>query len=87
MIALDRIGILADLDLAGEQADLADEMLRAGMMAAGEMDIDRRVERNARLAPAAISSACRFGVGGREFAAGIAGASDEAGADRVGLDC
>ncbi len=31
-----------------DQADVADVMLRAGMVAAGEMDVDRRVERDAR---------------------------------------
>src|SRR5688572_11505771 len=49
MIALDRIGILADLDLAGDQPDVADVVLRAGMMASGEMDVDRRLQCDARL--------------------------------------
>ena len=72
-------------DLAGQQPDLADEMLRAGMMAAGEMDVDRRVERDARLAPARDLLGVALGIGGGELAAGIAGAGDEAGANRVGL--
>ena len=55
-------------------------------MAAGEMDVDRRVERDARLAPARDLLGVALGVGGGELAAGIAGAGDEAGADRVGLD-
>ena len=55
-------------------------------MAAGEMDVDRRVERDARLAPARDLLGVALGVGGGELAAGIAGAGDEAGADGVGLD-
>ena len=86
VIALDRIGVLAVLHLAGQQADLADEMLRAGMMAAGQMDVDRCVERNARLAPARDLLGMALGVGGGELAAGIAGAGDETGADRIGFD-
>ena len=86
VIALDRVAVLGDLHLAGEQADLADIVLRAGVMAAGEMDVDRRVERDARLAPARDLLGVALGVGGGELAAGIAGAGDEAGADRVGLD-
>ena len=86
VIALDRVGLLVLLHLAGEQADLGDEMLRAGMMAAGQMDVDRRVERDARFAPARDLLGMALGVGGGEFAAGIAGAGDEAGADRIGLD-
>ena len=61
-------------------------MLRAGMMAAGEMDVDRRVERDPRLAPARDLLGVALGVGGGELAAGIAGAGDKARADRVGLD-
>ena len=60
-------------------------MLRAGMMAAGEMDVDRRVERDARLAPARDVLGVALGVGGCELAAGVAGAGDQAGADRVRL--
>src|ERR1035437_5982532 len=44
VIALDRVAVLGLLYLASEQADLTDKMLRAGMMTAGEMNIDRRVE-------------------------------------------
>ncbi len=47
------------------------------------MDIDRRIERNARLAPARDVLGMPFGVGGRELAAGIAGAGDQPGADRI----
>ncbi len=86
VIALDRIVLLGLLHLAGEQADFGHEMLRAGMMAAGEMDVDRRVERDARLAPARDLFGVTLGIGGGKLAAGIAGAGDEAGTDGIGFD-
>src|SRR5262249_21665989 len=86
VIPLDRIVVFVRLDLAGEQSDLRHKMLRAGMVAAGQMNIDRRVERNARLAPDSDVVGMKFGVRGREFAAGVTGASDEAGAKRIRLD-
>ena len=58
-------------------------MLRAGMMAAGEVDVERRVDLDARLAPVADLVGVTLGIGGREPAAGIAGAGDEPGADRA----
>ena len=61
-------------------------MLRAGMMTAGQMNVDRRVERDARFAPARDLLGMALGVGGGELAAGIAGAGDQAGADGIGLD-
>ena len=85
VIALDGVAVLRGLHLAGEQADVADVMLRAGMMAAGEMDVDRPVELDTRLAPARDLLGVALGVGGREPAAGVAGAGDEAGADRARL--
>src|SRR5262249_62386424 len=81
VIALDRVAVLGGRDLAGEQADLADEVLSAGVVATGEMDVDRRIERNARLAPARDLLGVPLGVGRRELAADIAGAGDEPGAD------
>ena len=56
------------------------------MVAAGEVDVERRVDVDARLAPVADFGGMALGVGGREFAAGIAGAGDQAGADVRGLD-
>src|ERR1051326_6426360 len=50
VIAFDGVVALADRDFCGDQADVADEMLRAGMVAAGEMDVERRVDFHARLA-------------------------------------
>src|SRR5438874_1964454 len=52
VIALDRVGVRVGLHFAGKKADLRHEMLRAGVMTAGQMDVDRRVERDARFAPA-----------------------------------
>src|SRR5579872_3252529 len=64
VIALDGIAVVANLHLAGEQSDLADEMLCAGVMAAGEMNVYRRIERHACLAPARYLLGVAFGVGG-----------------------
>src|SRR5690242_13313345 len=86
MIAFDGILALAGRHLRREQADVADVMLRAGMVAAGQMDVERRVDLDARFAPVGNISGMELGVGGRELAAGIAGAGDEAGADLRGLD-
>ena len=86
MIALDRVVVLADRHLRRDQADIADVMLRAGMVAAGEMDVERRVDVDARLAPVADLGRMALGIRGRELAAGIAGAGDQPGADLRGLD-
>ena len=83
VIALDRVALLVFLNRTVEQADLGREMLRAGMMATGEMDVDRRIEREPRIAPERDLLGMALGVGGGELAAGIAGAGDEAGADGV----
>src|SRR5215813_6320293 len=40
VVALDRIPVLRTLHFARQKSDLADEMLSAGMVAAGEMDVD-----------------------------------------------
>src|SRR5262249_3666575 len=58
VIALDSVTFFRSLDLAGEQADVTDVVLCAGVMAAGEMDVDRPVEAHTRLAPGGN----RFGV-------------------------
>ena len=56
--------LLAIFDLAGKQSDVADVVLRTGMMAAGKMDVDRSVERDARLAPLRDVLGVTLGVGG-----------------------
>src|SRR6185312_13031640 len=86
VIALHSIALVVDRDLASEQADFADEMLRAGMMTAGEMDVDRCIECNTRFAPACNLLGVTLGVGCRKLAALVAGASHQPGADRVGID-
>ncbi len=55
-------------------------------MTTGQMNVDRRVERHASLAPAGNVLGVPLGVGSGVLAAGIAGACDESGADRVGFD-
>src|SRR5271163_522429 len=52
MIALDGV-LLANRYLGGDQADIADVMLGAGMVAAGHMDVERGIDLNPRLAPVA----------------------------------
>src|ERR1700676_1730112 len=88
VIALDGVVILADRHFGADQADIADVRLRAGMMAAGEMNIQRSVDRPPRLAPVPDRGGVAFGVGRRKFAAGIAGAGDQSGANlrRRGLE-
>src|SRR3981081_1954277 len=54
VIAFDGVvAAFTDGHLRPDQSDIADVMLRAGMVAAGEMDIERRVDLDARLAPVA----------------------------------
>src|SRR5262245_31076109 len=81
MIALDRVAVGRGLDLAGDQADIADIVLRTRMMAAGEMDVERRVEGDACLAPLRDLLGMALGIGGGEAAADIASAGDKAGAN------
>src|SRR6266436_1385000 len=80
VITLDRVVIASRRHFCGEQTNVADVMLRAGMMTAGEMDIERRFDRHACFAPVADLGGVTLGIGGRELAAGIAGACDQPGA-------
>src|ERR1700677_402491 len=68
MIAIDGVAFFIDGDARADQADVADIMLRAGMMAAGEMDVDGLVERDPVLAPARDILGMALGVGSGEFA-------------------
>ena len=86
VIAFDGVVILADGHFGAYQADIADVVLRAGMMATGEMDIQRGIDGHPRLAPVGDGGGMAFGIGGRELAAGIAGAGDQPGAYLRGLD-
>src|SRR6516165_4692106 len=83
VVALDRVAVFGGLHFAGQQSDVADVMLRAGVMASGEMDVDRAVERDAAFAPARDLLGMPLGVGGGELATDIAGAGDEPRANRV----
>src|ERR1700722_19874713 len=69
VIAFDRIGIFARLNLARQKTDLGNEVLRAGMMTAGQVDVHGRVERDAGLAPARDLLGMTLGVGSCELAA------------------
>src|SRR6202011_4720371 len=55
----------------------------ARVMAAGEMDVHRAVELDPPFAPARDLLGVPFCIGSRELATDIAGAGDEAGADRA----
>src|SRR5260370_9694632 len=86
MISLDGVVLLSDRHFRSDQTDVADVMLRAGMMAAGQMDIERGADRHPRLAPVADRGGMALGIGRRKLAAGIAGAGDQTGAYLRGLD-
>ena len=51
MIALNCVVALADSDLGRDQANVADEVLGAGVVTAGQVDVERRVDFDARIAP------------------------------------
>ena len=63
VVAFDGVVILADGHFGADQADIADVVLRAGMMAAGEMDVQRGVDRHPRLAPVADRGGMALGIG------------------------
>src|SRR6266540_1192313 len=52
VVALDRVALFGRLQLGAEKPDVSDVMLGAGVGTAGEVDVDRAVELDARLAPA-----------------------------------
>src|SRR6266404_830754 len=79
VITLDGVVLLADRHFGADQADIADVMLRAGMMAAGQMNIERGVNRYPWLAPVADRGGVAFGIGRRKLAAGIPRAGDQPG--------
>ena len=82
VVAFDHV--VALLDLGGEQADVGDVVLRAGMMAAGQMDVERLVDGDARFQPIDQFRGVALGVAGGELAAGVAGAGDQPAAERRG---
>src|SRR5205823_14782990 len=75
--------VVPGLDLGAEQADVGDVVLRAGIRAAGQMHVERLVERDRCLEPFGEPERLALGVGQGELAAGVAGAGDEAAADRA----
>ena len=80
MIALD-FGILGR-DLGREQPDVADVVLRTGIRAAGEMNVERRVDLQARIEMIGDCESVALGIARRELAARIAGAGDDSGTNR-----
>ena len=77
VVTLDGVALLEDLHLAGQKADVADVVLRTGMMASSQVDVDRAIERNTRLAVAGDILGMTLGVRCGEFASDIAGTGDE----------
>src|SRR3954449_2235214 len=86
VIAFHALVVVANRDSGGDQPDIADVVLRAGMMASRYMDVERSIDRNSRLAPVADLGSMTFGVRRRKFAAGIPGAGNQSSADLRGLD-
>src|SRR3989442_8115791 len=72
-------------DLGREQADIADMVLRAGIRAAGEMNVERRVDLEARIEMVGDREGVALGVARRELATGVASAGDDSGANRGDL--
>ena len=66
-------------------SDVADIMLGTGMMAAGEVDVDRRVDGETRFEIVRELQRMALGVGGRKLAAGIAGAGNQTAANGAGF--
>src|SRR4051812_8542561 len=81
VIAFDGVVAVAGRNLCSDQADVADIMLRAGMVATCEMNVERRVDVHARLAPVADFGSMALRIGSGELAAGVAGARNQPGAD------
>ena len=81
VIAFNRVICLAQRNLGGDQADVADVVLGTGMVAACQMNVQRGVNLHARLAPVGNRGGVTLGVGGGKLAAGISSARDQAGPD------
>ena len=83
MVALDLV-IAAGVDLGSQQADIADVVLCAGIRAAGEVDVEGYIDVEAGIEMVGQRQPVPLRVGEREATTGIAGAGDEAGAQRIG---
>lgn len=81
VVAVDGVAVVVHRHPCADQADVADVVLRTGVMAASEMDVDRRLKLNALLAPCCDLVGILLGVSSRESASGCAGALDQTGAD------
>src|SRR5690348_16242663 len=77
VIALHRVALLAGRDAGSKQADVADVMLGTGVVTAGQMNVERSVDRRTRLAMRDDVVGMALGVAGGELAAGVAGAGDD----------
>src|SRR5258707_1092289 len=66
VIALDLIAVLGHLHLGADEADVADVVLRAGIRAAREMDVERAVELHPGFAPVRDLLGVALGVGQSE---------------------
>src|SRR6476646_6390424 len=86
MKTIDCVVGIADRDARTDHADIADVVLRAGMVAACQMDVDWRLDRNPRFAPIRDPGGRALGIGKAEFATGTAGAGNQAGAHLRSLD-
>ena len=82
MEAIDRIAIVIDRNARTDHADVADVVLSAGVMTAGQVDIDRRLEGHAFVAPRRDLVGTFLGMGRRKAATGLAGASNQARTER-----
>ena len=79
VIALDGIALIVGGNARREQADVADIVLRAGMVTAGQVNVERAIDRRTVFAILDDVVGMALGIGSRELAAGIAGAGDDAG--------
>ena len=69
MITFDLIALIVHGDLGADEPDVADIVLCAGMVAAGEVDVDREVYAQARIHVISDAQCVALGVGSCEFAA------------------
>src|SRR5579864_5170471 len=63
VIGLGWILVVGALGLRAKQSDVADVMLRAGIWAAGEMNVERGIERHAALTPSRNGFSMALGIG------------------------
>ena len=81
VVALDLI-VLTGSDFGGKQADVANVVLCAGMMAARDVDVDGLIHRQSRVHMIGDAKRIALGVGSGEFATCVPCASHQTGSDR-----